>query len=232
MNKQPNSRMCFICGKQNIAGVHVSFYEDDDGTVLARFTGQEIHQGYPGRFHGGVLAGILDETLGRTIRIPYGDAVWGVTVELTTRYRKPVPIGVELRHAGIGQFNEFTVRFDSHRSIRQQDLPGAFKRTKAIGNNTSHGAQLNADGHRLAITSCQLHGDSPHRVVLMTIDRPAQGFVQDAGQHAAMKTARIALMDLLSGEPSQDRAVVLFVERDVNAGDVLLAADEAHAAVG
>ena len=100
MNKQPNSRMCFICGKQNIAGVHVSFYEDDDGTVLARFTGQEIHQGYPGRFHGGVLAGILDETLGRTIRIPYGDAVWGVTVELTTRYRKPVPIGVELRAVG------------------------------------------------------------------------------------------------------------------------------------
>ena len=100
MKKQPNSRMCFVCGKQNIAGVHVSFYEDEDGTVLARFTGQEIHQGYPGRFHGGVLAGILDETLGRTIRIPYGDAVWGVTVELTTRYRKPVPIGVELRAVG------------------------------------------------------------------------------------------------------------------------------------
>ena len=100
MNKQPNSRMCFICGKQNIAGVHVSFYEQDDGTVLARFMGQEIHQGYPGRFHGGVLAGILDETLGRAIRIRYGDAVWGVTVELVTRYRKPVPIGVELRAIG------------------------------------------------------------------------------------------------------------------------------------
>ena len=100
MNKQPNSRMCFICGKQNIAGVYVSFYEDDDGTVLARFTGQEVHQGYPGRFHGGVLAGILDETLGRTIRIQTGDAVWGVTVGLTTRYRKPVPIGVELRAVG------------------------------------------------------------------------------------------------------------------------------------
>ncbi len=31
MNKQPNSRMCFICGKQNIAGVNVSFYEPGDG---------------------------------------------------------------------------------------------------------------------------------------------------------------------------------------------------------
>lgn len=96
MNKQPNSRMCFICGMKNIAGVHVSFYEQEDGTVLARFSGQEIHQGYPGRFHGGVLAGILDEALGRTIHTAYGDNVMGVTVELTTRYRKPVPLGVEL----------------------------------------------------------------------------------------------------------------------------------------
>lgn len=100
MNKQPNSRMCFICGKQNIAGVHVAFYEPGDGTVLARFTGQEKHQGYPGRFHGGVIAGILDETLGRAIRLEHGDAVWGVTVELAVRYRKPVPIGVELQAVG------------------------------------------------------------------------------------------------------------------------------------
>ena len=29
---------------------------------------------------------------------------------------------------------------DGHRSIRQEDLPAAFKRAKAIGNNTTHGA--------------------------------------------------------------------------------------------
>ena len=100
MNKQPNSRMCFICGVKNIAGVHVRFYEPGDGTVVARFTGQEIHQGYPGRFHGGVLAGILDETLGRAIRLEHGDDVWGVTVELTIRYRQPVPLEVELQAIG------------------------------------------------------------------------------------------------------------------------------------
>jgi uncharacterized protein (TIGR00369 family) len=100
MNKQPNSRMCFICGKQNIAGVKVSFYEPGDGTVLARFSGQEKHQGYPGRFHGGVIAGILDETLGRAIRLAHADDVWGVTAELTVRYRKPVPIGIELQAVG------------------------------------------------------------------------------------------------------------------------------------
>lgn len=100
MKKQPNSRMCFICGMKNVAGVHVRFYEPGDGTVLARFTGQPIHQGYPGRFHGGVIAGILDETMGRAIRLEHGDEVWGVTAELTVRYRQPVPIGVELQAVG------------------------------------------------------------------------------------------------------------------------------------
>lgn len=100
MNKQPNSRMCFVCGLKNVAGVKVSFYEEEDGSVLARFTGQEIHQGYPGRFHGGVLSGIMDETIGRAIRARYGDEVWGVTAELTMRYRKPVPLEVELLGRG------------------------------------------------------------------------------------------------------------------------------------
>ena len=100
MNKQPNSRMCFICGAKNIAGVHVRFYEPGDGTVQARFSGQEVHQGYPGRFHGGVLAGILDETLGRAIRLEHGDDVWGVTAELTIRYRQPVPLETELEAVG------------------------------------------------------------------------------------------------------------------------------------
>ena len=92
--------MCFICGVKNIAGVHVRFYEPGDGTVLARFCGQEVHQGYPGRFHGGVLAGILDETLGRAIRLEHGDDVWGVTAELTIRYRQPVPLETELEAVG------------------------------------------------------------------------------------------------------------------------------------
>ena len=92
--------MCFICGMKNVAGVQVFFYERDDGTVLARFTGREVHQGYPGRMHGGVVAGILDEAIGRAIRIEHGEAVWGVTAELTVRYRQPVPLDVELQAVG------------------------------------------------------------------------------------------------------------------------------------
>ena len=102
LNKQPNSRMCFICGLKNIAGLHTSFYEQPDGSVLARFTGRGQHQGYPGRMHGGVISGIMDETIGRAIMVGLdpGQEVWGVTAELHVRFRQPVPLGVELTAVG------------------------------------------------------------------------------------------------------------------------------------
>jgi uncharacterized protein (TIGR00369 family) len=100
MKKQPSSRMCFVCGESNPAGVHVRFYEQEDGSLLARFTGADHHQGYPGRMHGGVITAIMDETMGRAIMIARGEAIWGVTAELTLRFRKPVPLGVELTASG------------------------------------------------------------------------------------------------------------------------------------
>ncbi len=108
MRKQPNSYDCFICGVKNVAGVKVAFYEVDDGEqdreILARFTGQSQHQGYPGRMHGGVIMGILDETIGRAINIddedPAVPSVWGVTGEFTLRFQKPVPLDVELTARG------------------------------------------------------------------------------------------------------------------------------------
>lgn len=106
MQKQPNSHFCFICGVKNVAGVHVRFYEtaSDDGTpeILARFCGQPSHQGYPGRLHGGVLTGVLDETIGRAINYGAGVDVdtWGVTAELTTRFVQPVPVGIDLHARG------------------------------------------------------------------------------------------------------------------------------------
>ncbi len=92
--------MCFVCGESNPAGVHVRFYEQEDGSVLARFTPGERHQGYPGRMHGGVISAILDETMGRAIMVRHGEAVWGVTGELHVRFRQPVPLGLELTAVG------------------------------------------------------------------------------------------------------------------------------------
>ena len=50
--------------------------------------------------HGGVATTILDETIGRAIGIGRGDQVWGVTLELTTKFRKPIPLDQELKIVG------------------------------------------------------------------------------------------------------------------------------------
>ena len=64
-------------------------------TVAAVVTARPFHQSYPGRVHGGVITALLDETIGRAVNILEPEA-WGVTAELKTRYKKPVPYGVPL----------------------------------------------------------------------------------------------------------------------------------------
>src|SRR5512139_1125780 len=98
--KQPNSRMCLVCGLKNPFGLKSSYFELDNGDLVCVFRPEEHHQSYPGRVHGGITAAVLDETIGRAIMIKYGEGVWGVTVDFSVRYRKPVPIGAELRAVG------------------------------------------------------------------------------------------------------------------------------------
>ncbi len=97
--KQHNSRMCFVCGLKNSAGLHASFYEIEGDQLVALFKPCEEHQGYPDRLHGGLAATILDETIGRAMNINNNE-IWGVTVEFSVRYRKPVPLDQELRVVG------------------------------------------------------------------------------------------------------------------------------------
>jgi acyl-coenzyme A thioesterase PaaI-like protein len=98
--KQPNSKMCLVCGLKNDGGLHASFYELENGELVALFTPRDEHQSYPGRLHGGIITAILDETIGRAVMITCDENFWGVTVEFTTRFRKPVPLGVELKVVG------------------------------------------------------------------------------------------------------------------------------------
>ena len=89
------SRMCMVCGTENTAGLHARFFELEGGELACVFTPREEHQGYPGRLHGGIASTVLDETIGRAINLTDPEA-WGVTVELTVRYRRPVPLGNEI----------------------------------------------------------------------------------------------------------------------------------------
>ena len=112
--------MCLVCGAENPFGLQARFYELEapgtrtggaqaDGAtagggeapaagreLLGVFTVREEHQSYPGRLHGGISSAILDETIGRAITIAH-PGTWGVTAELTLRYRKPLPLTGEIR---------------------------------------------------------------------------------------------------------------------------------------
>ena len=94
--KQPNSDGCFVCGLSNDFGLKSSFYELENGELLARFLPADEHQSYPGRLHGGVAAAILDETIGRAIINHGRTGLWGVTLEFSMKFRKPVPLDKEV----------------------------------------------------------------------------------------------------------------------------------------
>jgi acyl-coenzyme A thioesterase PaaI-like protein len=97
VRKQHNSHMCFVCGLDNEFGLKASFYETSGNELIAIFRPSEKHQGYPGRLHGGIASTILDETIGRAICAGKEEQVWGVTVEFTVKYKKPVPLDHEIR---------------------------------------------------------------------------------------------------------------------------------------
>jgi uncharacterized protein (TIGR00369 family) len=90
------SRMCMVCGMENGSGLGARFFELENGELAGVFLPRAEYQGYPGRLHGGIASTLLDETIGRAVSI--GDpSAFGVTVELTVRFRKPVPLDREVR---------------------------------------------------------------------------------------------------------------------------------------
>jgi uncharacterized protein (TIGR00369 family) len=100
MGKQPNSKLCLVCGLKNPYGLKTFFYELENGELLAVCRPLEEHQSYPNLLHGGVTTALLDETIGRAILIRSQGEVWGMTLEFTTRYKKPIPLDEKVRAIG------------------------------------------------------------------------------------------------------------------------------------
>lgn len=98
-HKQPNAKHCFVCGTDNSNGLQMNFYDDNHETVSSTITVDDRFQGYPGIVHGGILATMLDEAVGRVAMI--GDHHhFMMTVKLTAQYRHPVPLNTELKVEG------------------------------------------------------------------------------------------------------------------------------------
>lgn len=93
-NKQPGSRNCFVCGRENPVGLKLDFYSDSPGSVYANLVIPVEYEGYPETVHGGIIAAILDECGGRTQMLEVDR--FTVTAQLNVRYRLPVPSETKL----------------------------------------------------------------------------------------------------------------------------------------
>jgi len=96
IRKQNNSARCIVCGNQNKLSLNSRFYELENDELVSLFRSEDYHQSYPGRMHGGMAAAVLDELIGRTACIKDPDC-WAVTVELTLKYKKPIPTEANLK---------------------------------------------------------------------------------------------------------------------------------------
>ena len=99
LNKQPNSDHCFICGRKNPHGLYMSFYDNGVNEVISEYSVSEDYQSYPGVVHGGIVATMLDEVVGRVSMI--GDHHhFMMSVKLEVKYRHPVPTNTPLKIIG------------------------------------------------------------------------------------------------------------------------------------
>ncbi|MGH7441319.1 MAG: PaaI family thioesterase [bacterium] len=94
LNLWADDRHCFLCGTLNEQGLRLAF-EAHDGTLAAAWTAEKRFQGYAEVLHGGIISSILDEVM---VNLPWKlhDAPV-TTAELTVRFLRPAPIGIELR---------------------------------------------------------------------------------------------------------------------------------------
>jgi uncharacterized protein (TIGR00369 family) len=86
---------CFACGKDNPEGMHLKFtYDEDRNCFVCRFRLGKRYTGPPGHAHGGIIATILDEAMGKVNKLRQ---VIALTSQITVDYLKPVPLNQPLR---------------------------------------------------------------------------------------------------------------------------------------
>jgi hypothetical protein len=76
---------CIFNIREPVPGLCFSF--NNHGELLGTFTCTNIHQGYDGMVHGGILAAIIDASMTQCLM---GHGVAGYTVDLSVKYCKPV----------------------------------------------------------------------------------------------------------------------------------------------
>ena len=89
------SNHCFGCGPSNDAGLQLKFVLDKKRErFICKFRLAPRFVGPPGHAHGGIIATILDEAMGKVNKLRH---VVALTSQITVDYLKPVPLNKPLR---------------------------------------------------------------------------------------------------------------------------------------
>jgi uncharacterized protein (TIGR00369 family) len=89
---------CFACGQNNPDGMRLKFILDEERqTFVCRFRLSKRYTGPPGHCHGGIIATILDDAMGKVNKLHH---VIALTKEMTVEYLKPVPLHKTLHVEG------------------------------------------------------------------------------------------------------------------------------------
>jgi uncharacterized protein (TIGR00369 family) len=89
---------CFACGKDNPKGMRLKFYSDEETRrTFCKFKLPRHLQGPPGHAHGGIIATILDEAMGKVNKFR---SVVALTRSMNVEYLKPVPLREPLTVTG------------------------------------------------------------------------------------------------------------------------------------
>jgi len=83
---------CFVCGPDNPIGLKLRFAREGEG-VRAEFTPSELHVGFEGLVHGGILAALIDDALANVWFMKGEEAV---TAKIEVRFRREVRPGEPL----------------------------------------------------------------------------------------------------------------------------------------
>jgi len=106
---------CFGCGAANGRGMQLTFEQDDERQrIVGRFRLGKDYEGGSGFLHGGIIATLIDEAMGKVNRFR---ETLAVTAELNVEYHRPVPVDAlivveafEARHEGRDLHHECEIR--------------------------------------------------------------------------------------------------------------------------
>ena len=89
---------CFACGQDNPDGMRLKFILDEERQAfVCHFRLPSRYTGPPGHCHGGIIASILDDAMGKVNKLRH---VIALTKEMTVEYLKPVPLQKPLHVEG------------------------------------------------------------------------------------------------------------------------------------